>query len=210
MMTKSLGIGLFIAAACAGYFLLWKETKVQAVSVPLPRTMPEFHLRDIQDRPVSSEDFRGMPAIIQIWATWCDYCRDQLRDMMALQLDMGGRVKFIAIDRGEAAGAVIPYWYGLHGSLVPKPAVAVETGQMTGVSVETVPWETVQPPALEPKPEMGVWFLLDPKDSIYPQLDGFAMPETILAGPDGVIRDHIRGPVSKQELRRRIEQTFGL
>lgn len=195
MKTKSFVIGLAIVAAFAGYFLLWQETKVQAVSLPGPRRAPEFRLRDIQDHPVSSEDFCGTPAVIQLWATWCDYCRAKVRDMMALQRDFAGKIKFAAINRGETADAVIPYWYDLQAAFSPPPAA---TDQTTDILASV------------PLTETGVSFLLDPKDSVYSLLDGFAMPETILAGPDGVILDHIRGPVSRRELKRRIEQVFNL
>ena len=53
-------------------------------------------------------------------------------------------------------------------------------------------------------------FLLDPDDSFYQSIAGFSMPETIFVDKDGLIRDHKRGPMDREEFRRRIQQAFGL
>ena len=48
-------------------------------------------------------------------------------------------------------------------------------------------------------------FLLDPNDSFYRAINGFSMPETIFVDRDGIIRDHKRGPMKADEIRRRIQ-----
>ena len=48
-------------------------------------------------------------------------------------------------------------------------------------------------------------FLLDPGDSFYQSIGGFSMPETIFVDKDGLIRDHKRGPMKLEEMRRRTE-----
>lgn len=52
--------------------------------------------------------------------------------------------------------------------------------------------------------------LLDPGDSFYRAIGGFSMPETIFVDENGMIKDHKRGPMSLEEMRRRTEQAFGL
>ena len=49
-----------------------------------------------------------------------------------------------------------------------------------------------------------VW-LLDPDDSFYRGIGGFAMPETIFVTPDRAIQFHKRGPMDLQEIRLRTE-----
>lgn len=51
----------------------------------------------------------------------------------------------------------------------------------------------------------GMILLLDPDDGYYRAIGGFAMPETIFIDRDGMIRFHKRGPVGREDLRRRIE-----
>lgn len=50
----------------------------------------------------------------------------------------------------------------------------------------------------------GLIFLLDPKDSFYKSINGFAMPETIFVNGDGQIVFHKRGPMDLTEIRQRI------
>lgn len=47
-------------------------------------------------------------------------------------------------------------------------------------------------------------FLLDPDDSYYRVIGGFAMPEILLIDRAGAIRFHKRGPVGREELHRMI------
>lgn len=48
-------------------------------------------------------------------------------------------------------------------------------------------------------------FLLDPKDSFYQSIGGFAMPETLFVDSDLNIRVHKRGPLPLSEMRKNVE-----
>ena len=48
-------------------------------------------------------------------------------------------------------------------------------------------------------------FWLDSKDTFYQAIGGFSMPETIFIDKDGVIQDHKRGPMEKEEIIQRIQ-----
>lgn len=52
--------------------------------------------------------------------------------------------------------------------------------------------------------------LQDPSDSFYQSIGGFSMPETIFVDKEGFIRDHKRGPIPFEEMKRRAEQAFGI
>lgn len=52
--------------------------------------------------------------------------------------------------------------------------------------------------------------LLDPEDSFYQSIGGFSMPETIFVDKEGFIKEHRRGPMKPEEMRRRIQDAFGL
>ncbi|TSC78337.1 MAG: alkyl hydroperoxide reductase/thiol specific antioxidant/Mal allergen [Parcubacteria group bacterium Gr01-1014_33] len=51
----------------------------------------------------------------------------------------------------------------------------------------------------------SIIFLLDPEDLFYPSIKGFAMPEAIFVDKDGIVRAHTRGPMEREEIRRRVE-----
>ena len=51
----------------------------------------------------------------------------------------------------------------------------------------------------------GTVFLLDPNDTYYHAIGGFAMPELIVADRQGMIRFHKRGLLGQEEMRRYIQ-----
>lgn len=63
---------------------------------------PDFTLRDYDDREVSLADFRNKALVINSWAVWCPFCREELRDFAKLQEEFGGEIAVIAIDRQES------------------------------------------------------------------------------------------------------------
>lgn len=62
--------------------------------------------------------------------------------------------------------------------------------------------------------ELGVTddlvFLLDPSDSFYRTIGGFAMPETIFVDARGAIVEHKRGPMELEEMREKIRRLIEL
>ncbi len=137
-----------------------------------PRPAPEFALKDYERREVKLSDFRGKVVLVNSWAAWCPFCKEELKDFAAVQEEFGGRIAIIAVDRGEPL------------------EIAKRYSDDLGVSGNLV-------------------FLLDPDDSFYKSIGGFSMPETIFVDEDGFIRFHKRGPMSREEIRRRIEDLLG-
>jgi len=88
-----------------------------AMAADLPRTgeMQKFTLSgerkpvalaeflDPKDQPVTLEAFRGKVVLINLWATWCAPCREEMPALDRLQVQRGGKdfaVVAIAQDRG--------------------------------------------------------------------------------------------------------------
>jgi len=53
-------------------------------------------------------------------------------------------------------------------------------------------------------------FLLDPNDSFYQAIGGFAMPETIFVDSKGNITEHKRGPMNQVEIRQKVQKLLRL
>ena len=58
-------------------------------------------LTDYGGGKVSLGDFRDKPLVINSWAVWCPFCRNELADFVALQEEFGEEITVIAIDRQE-------------------------------------------------------------------------------------------------------------
>jgi peroxiredoxin len=88
--------GLALGAAA----LTW----VAPSGVEINRQAPDFKVMDLATRDtVSLEDYRGSVTLVNIWATWCVPCREEMPSMQTLYdslADRGFRIAAISIDEG--------------------------------------------------------------------------------------------------------------
>jgi thiol-disulfide isomerase/thioredoxin len=67
-----------------------------------PRPLPEVAFRDQADRPLRFADFRGKVVLLNLWATWCAPCRQEMPTLDRLQTILGGpdfEVVALSVDR---------------------------------------------------------------------------------------------------------------
>lgn len=70
---------------------------------------PSFPATDLQGRPVRLEELRGQVVLLNIWATWCGPCRDEMPSLERLHKELGPRgLKIVAVSVDAAPGAVAP------------------------------------------------------------------------------------------------------
>ncbi|MES2642450.1 MAG: redoxin domain-containing protein [Myxococcota bacterium] len=70
-------------------------------------TLPAFEAPDLSGATVSAEALRGSPVLLNVWATWCGPCRDELPALAELQRKHPSvRVLALSVD-GAAAGASV-------------------------------------------------------------------------------------------------------
>ena len=79
---------------------------------PNPVDLPDFTFADAAGKTRSLADFRGKVVLLNIWATWCVPCREEMPAFDALQTKLGGKnfeVVAINIDKGgpEKAAAFL-------------------------------------------------------------------------------------------------------
>ena len=55
-----------------------------------PRPLPELSFVDAAGRPLRLADFRGKVVLLNIWATWCAPCREEMPSLDRLQAELGG------------------------------------------------------------------------------------------------------------------------
>lgn len=67
-----------------------------------PRPVPEFRFKNDNGKPLTLSDFRGKVVLLNIWATWCGPCREEMPTLDRLQAKLGGphfEVVALSIDR---------------------------------------------------------------------------------------------------------------
>ena len=70
-----------------------------------PRPVPELRIQDDQGHDLTLADFRGRVALLNVWATWCVPCRQEMPTLDRLQARLGGKdflVMALSIDRKGA------------------------------------------------------------------------------------------------------------
>ena len=69
-----------------------------------PAVMPELNFVNYKNRKLNLESFRGKVILLNIWATWCVPCREEMPALDRLQAKLGSadfEVVALAIDRGQ-------------------------------------------------------------------------------------------------------------
>jgi len=78
------GIGLLLLAISA-YFLFLGNPGAQAtpsdlsaIPVKVNYPAPELELTDLSGKPSSLADYRGQIVLVNLWATWCPPCKEEM------------------------------------------------------------------------------------------------------------------------------------
>ncbi|ANK83495.1 MAG: hypothetical protein TEF_14350 [Rhizobiales bacterium NRL2] len=80
-----------------------------------PRPLPELKFVDGEGREMTLEGFEGQMVLLNIWATWCVPCREEMPALDRLQAKLGGpdfRVVPLSIDR-KGLSTVKAFYQGL-------------------------------------------------------------------------------------------------
>ncbi len=101
-------VGIVVGALVLGAAALtWVAP---GTGVEINREAPNFQAVNLATRDsVSLEDYRGSVTLVNIWATWCLPCRDEMPSMQALYDSLAGRgfrIAAISIDEGSPEDVV--------------------------------------------------------------------------------------------------------
>ena len=98
----ALGALLFLAA-CGG------DDEQPSAEDTLSPVAPTYSAVTLAGDSVSLEGLRGSPVLLNVWATWCGPCRQEIPELQALHETFGPeglRVVGVTVDSRSAAGEV--------------------------------------------------------------------------------------------------------
>lgn len=109
-----IGCGL-LALGIAFYLILEPAPSASTpdfstIPVEVDYPAPELTLTTLSGEPVSLSDYLGQVILVNLWATWCPPCREEMPALQDFynQYNADGFV-LIAIDQGETSEQVIPF-----------------------------------------------------------------------------------------------------
>lgn len=101
-------IGVALAAAAGGFYVY--EWNVRHSPLPFarassPKPVPALDFVDAKGQKRTLADFRGKVVLLNVWATWCEPCRQEMPALDRLQAGLGGpgfQVVALSVDQQGA------------------------------------------------------------------------------------------------------------
>jgi thiol-disulfide isomerase/thioredoxin len=107
---------------------------------PQPRALPALLFSDGSGRPVDLTDFQDRVVLLNLWATWCPPCREEMPTLDRLQASIGGasfEVVALSIDSGGLP--VVRSYYERNGLRSLQAYVDVSGAALPGLGAAGVP-----------------------------------------------------------------------
>jgi thiol-disulfide isomerase/thioredoxin len=106
---------------------LSKGAMAPLLARPTPLDLPDINFNDASGAPKSLADWRGKVVLLNIWATWCVPCRDEMPALDRLQTELGGNafvVVAVNIDKNgpDKARAFLQETGATHLALYTDPS----------------------------------------------------------------------------------------
>src|SRR5467141_53498 len=88
----SLSFAVIGLAGCNQHLASLAQPKRDAIAPgELGSSLPDFSVKDLQGRGISSADLRGKVVLIDFWATWCQPCKKEMPGYQRLVDTYGSR-----------------------------------------------------------------------------------------------------------------------
>jgi len=95
---------------------LFRENNAVIVFHESPRPVPDTPFFDAEGAPVRISDFRGAVVVLNIWATWCVPCREEMPSLDRLQGTLGGEdLQVVALSIDKTGIGKIEYFFDDYG-----------------------------------------------------------------------------------------------
>jgi thiol-disulfide isomerase/thioredoxin len=118
-MKKGVSIGVGVIALLA--LMVWADRKFPVAgkaagastksSASNDGTLPKIAIKDVEDKDVSLEQYKGQVVLVNFWATWCEPCKIEIPWMIEFQnkyKDRGFTILGLSMD-DEGKKVVAPF-----------------------------------------------------------------------------------------------------
>lgn len=99
--TVSIAVGILLVVAFSWLVVSNRSRPAAPPATRERERVPAFSLKDYNGKVVSRADFRGKALVINSWASWCTFCREELKDFATVQKEFGDRIVTVAVNRAE-------------------------------------------------------------------------------------------------------------
>lgn len=72
-----------------------------------PHPAPEVAFTGIDGKPAGLADLRGKPAVVNLWATWCQPCLREMPSLERLQEKLGDKLTIAAVSQDRGGETVV-------------------------------------------------------------------------------------------------------
>lgn len=142
------GLAVLVAAALAIYSITGErgapgkaapQTGVGWISNP--QAVPDLRFQDANGKPYTLSDFRGKLVLLNLWATWCAPCREEMPALDRLEQTLGGAdFQVVALSLDSSGAAAVRRFYDEIG--IRKLAIFVDssmeaTGKLRTIGIPT-------------------------------------------------------------------------
>ena len=111
-----------------------KDKKTVVVGIEAGMKPPEFELSDLAGKKVALKDYLGKAVLINFFATWCPYCRDEMPVLK--EISSRYNIQIITIDIQESQNKVKKFMENAgisHKVLIDQTGSVAKTYQVRGI-----------------------------------------------------------------------------
>lgn len=139
----SIGLGIFGQEWLAGRDLsIFKRTSNHAGQLD---SLPEFSMKDVDGRELTSISWAGKVLVLNFWATWCPPCLREMPMFIRTQQALGeGAVQFvgIAVDRAEDVASFL-IDHPVNYPILIGDEAAIEMSRRLGNRLQGLPFTVI-------------------------------------------------------------------
>jgi len=72
-----------------------------------PQPAPEATFTDLDGKPARLADFKGKPAVVNLWATWCQPCLKEMPSLEQLHSELAGKLIVAAVSEDRRGAETV-------------------------------------------------------------------------------------------------------